>query len=423
MEVQTDRHLKTVLPERGKKVRTVPCGGNLYLIVRRLDDGQIRRYWSLRFRLDGRAYERGLGSADTVSFSKAKKTCAAMHAKIRETGSDAVMAKQQAKVDEAKAEAERIEAAKKSATFDMVVSEYLDIHGDDWSNETHRNQWEQSLADHASPRLGKLDVREITKQHIADALRPIWKTKHITASRVRARIELVLDLAAVLGFRPDKEPNPGRWKGNLALMLGNGGHEVRHHPAIPWRDMPGFMATLAAKGGVGALALQFLILTSVRTGEVRGATWSEIDLDAKTWSIPASRMKMKIEHRVPLNDQAIAVLERVGTSTGIVFPSTSTADGRLSAMTLLEVTRSIVGMGRATAHGFRSSFADWAADETTFPMEVCEAALAHTVGSAVRRAYRRGDALEQRKLLMQAWADWIRPSAASAKVVKLRGRR
>ena len=422
MEVKTDRHLKTVLPEPGKKVRTVPCGDNLYLIVRDLGGGKIRRWWSLRFRLDGRAYERGLGACDgpnAISLSKAKKACKAKIAKIKETGSDEVMAKQQAKADEVQAEAER-----------RAIEEGGDVrHGGRRVSRHPRrrveqrdppHQWEQSLADFASPHIGKLDVREITNTDIRDALRPIWKTKHVTASRVRARIEKVLDLAGVLGFRPATEPNPARWKGNLALMLGSGGHDARHHPALDWRKLPDFMATLAAKDCIGARALESSILTAVRTGEVRGATWSEIDLDAKTWSIPAARMKMKKPHVVPLSTAALAVLKRVGNGSDIVFPSATTADGRLAAMTLLEQVRAIVGMGAATAHGFRSSFADWAADETTFPMEVCEAALAHVVGSAVRRAYRRGDALEQRKLLMQAWADFVRPAAADAKVVPMK---
>ena len=241
--------------------------------------------------------------------------------------------------------------------------------------------------------------------HVLACLEPIWTSKNETASRLRGRIETVLDWAAVRKYRSSE--NPARWKGHLDKLLAAPSkiQIVEHHPAIPVDDMPAFMRDLHGRSGVGARSLEFLILTATRSGEVRGATWSEIDLDKAIWTIPAVRMKAGVEHRVPLSIEALKLLKELPRLAGIELLFPGTRGQVLSVMTLPEVMRRM--KANAVPHGFRSTFRDWAGEKTNYPRELAEQALAHTLANKVEAAYRRGDALEKRRQMMQEWAHFI----------------
>jgi integrase len=414
----------TVKPAPGKKGCAVCYGDNVYLIARRQSDGAIARWWSLRYRFDGRAREKGLGGAANTTPREAKTKAAAILDTMAKTGVDPLAAVEREKAAEEQQKAEARADSEKSATFDMAAGEYIEIHHAAWSSPVHARQWEQTLADYASPHIGRMDMRKITADHVAAMLAPIWLTKHVTAARLRGRVEKIFGYAAAKGYFPEDRANPAQLRGKLEHLLPTRkrGKKAKHHTALPWQQMPDFMAKLAAVDAVSARALEWCIFTATRTSETLGARWSEIDLGAKVWTVPAERMKMKEEHRVPLSAQALAVLEHIERDGDLVFANKDTGEA-LSNMAMLEMVRGLVGMGNATTHGFRASFRQWCADETNYPTETCEAALAHSVGTKVQRAYQRSDVLDRRVSLMQAWADWIRPSAASAKVVSLKGRR
>jgi integrase len=378
----------------------------LYLIVRGANAGS----WFFRYSttVDGRKVRRemGLGSAigpAALSVEQARAMAADAAVKVR-AGLDPVLDR------EAKRGAER--AAEKQAEADAVTfwqacEAHIKTHQDGWKTELHASQWEQSLRDHAKA-LHDLSVGAITTEHVLAVLRPIWTTKPVTAGRVRGRLEAVLDGAKVRGLRSGE--NPARWKGHLALMLPKPGKvkRVRHHPAMPWRDVPAFLAVLGA--GLSARALAFTILTAVRSGEAFGARWSEIAGDV--WIIPPERTKTSQQHRVPLSAQALAILEAVKPlrrDDGFVFPGD--IDGwPISNMAMLMTLRRLKGDDvQATVHGFRSSFRDWCADSGV-PRELAEACLAHTAGGT-ERAYYRSDVIDLRRDLMQRWADHCLPPA------------
>lgn len=277
-----------------------------------------------------------------------------------------------------------------------------------------------TLATYASPLLGALPVAEIDTALVVKVLGPIWETRTETATRVRGRIEKVLDWATVSKYRQGE--NPARWRGHLDKLLANPSKVVKvaHHPALPWRDMGAFMAALRAQEGVAARALEFVILAAARSGEVRGATWEEIDLGAHLWIVPAERMKAKKEHRVPLSRSALALLKKLPREGNLVFPGAREGKA-LSDMSLTAVLRRMQRTG-ITVHGFRSTFRDWCAESTGFPREVCEHALAHSLPDKVEAAYRRGDLLDKRILLMQAWADYCARPATAAKVTPIRSK-
>jgi integrase len=269
-----------------------------------------------------------------------------------------------------------------------------------------RRPMEEHLATYASPLIGELPVADVDTDLIVKVLSPIWGTKTETATRLRGRTEFILDWATVSKFR--QGDNPARWRGHLENLLANPNKiaPVQNHPALPWREIPAFIAALAKREGVAARATEFAILTAVRSAEVRGAAWEEVDLDAKLWTIPASRMKAGKEHRVPLSTSAIALLAAITCRDGLVFPGRSNA-AALSDMSLTAVHRRM-GRSDITVHGFRSSFRDWCAEavSNSFSREVCEHALAHSLSDRVEAAYRRGDLLEKRVMLMQAWAEY-----------------
>jgi integrase len=290
----------------------------------------------------------------------------------------------------------------KAITFKECAETYIAAHEAGWKNAKHRQQWTSSLIAYAYPKIGQLAARDIELGHIMSILEPIWRTKTVSASRLRARIEQILDFAIVRGYRDGL--NPARWRGHLDKMLAapNRVSKVRHHVALPLHAMGGFMKELRALPGNGARALEFLVLTAARSGEVRGATWREVYLEGKVWTVPAERMKAGKEHRVALSAAAIKLLAALPreSDSDFIFPSTS---GRpLSNMTLLAIMRRMYL--DAVPHGFRSTFRDWAAERTNYPRDVAEMALAHAIGDKVEAAYRRGDLFEKRIHMMADWA-------------------
>jgi integrase len=294
----------------------------------------------------------------------------------------------------------KLEVAKR-VTFAECAARYIAAHEKEWRNAKHRQQWENTLKRYAYPIIGTLPVAAVDTALVQKVLTPIWNDKPETAKRLRGRIEAVLDYATVAEYRTG--PNPARWRGHLSHMLARPSaiRAVTHHAALPYSQLPNFIGILRRQEGNSARALELLILTATRTGEALGARWSEIDLHEKLWTIPAARMKSGKEHRVPLSPQALEVLDAVKPpapqSDAFVFPGVK-PQKPLSNMAFLMLLRR---MGRTdlTVHGFRSTFRDWCAERTTFPSEVAEMALAHSIGNIVEAAYRRGDLFEKRRRL------------------------
>ena len=298
-------------------------------------------------------------------------------------------------------------AAVAAVTFGDVADQFIEAMRPNWANEKHASQWAMTLIEYAKPIRSK-SVASIDTEAVLKVLQPMWHEKPETASRLRGRIEKVLDHAKVKGLREGE--NPARWRGHLDHILPAAKKLKRgHHAAMGYRDVPTFMVELAKLDGFSARALEFTILTAARTGESLGIRWQEIDLDAKVWTIPADRMKAKREHRVPLSEAAVDVLRRMEAlrMSDVVFPGQSPRKP-LSNMAMVSVLKRMKVEG-VTVHGFRSAFRDWAGEETSFPREIAEASLAHVVGDDVERAYRRGDALERRRELMEAWAKYLMP--------------
>lgn len=306
----------------------------------------------------------------------------------------------------------------KAFTFKQCALKYLDAHESGWSNAKHGQQWRNTLETYAYPVLGPLLARDVDTTNVLQVLEPIWRTKTETASRLRGRIESVLDWAASRGFR--EGVNPARWKGHLDNLLPAPARiaKVNHHAALPVVDAKAFMAQLRAVGGMGARALEFAILTAARSGEVRGATWAEVDLKEAIWTIPAERMKAGKVHRVPLSESALAVLDGLPRVAGTDLLFVSPRNGELSDMTLTAVIRRM-GID-AVPHGFRSTFRDWCSEETNCPRDVAEMALAHTIGDKVEAAYRRGDLFDKRRALMSEWAAYLGPVRRKGAAAKRR---
>ena len=363
-------------------------GGGLYLQVSRTGT----KSWIFRFSLNGREREMGLGPFHTVSLSEARDLALEAR-KLKHRGIDPIDARQ------AERSARNLEAAK-AVTFKQAADAYIKANRTAWKNAKHAAQWEATLAAYAEPVFGDFAVAAVDTTLVMKAIEPIWTTKPETASRLRGRIETILDWATVRGFREGQ--NPARWRGHLDKLLPSKAkvRAVTHHAALPYSELPSFMKALAEQSGVGARALEFAILTAGRTGEVIGARWDEVDLASSTWLIPKARMKAGREHRVALNAGALRVLEAMKPlrTSEYVFPG-GRADRPLSNMALL-ATLKRMNRTDLTAHGFRSTFRDWAAEKTDYPGEVVEMALAHTVANKVEAAYRRGDLLEKRKGLM-----------------------
>ena len=370
--------------------------------------------WMLRYSFGGKRRDMSLGPFGEITLKQAGEKAIAERAKIRE-GIDPLASRQA--VNQAAAIARA-----KAITFKECAQKYIDAHRAGWRNKKHAQQWENTLATYAFPIVGDLPVEAVDVNLVIQIIEPIWTTKNETAGRLRGRIESILDWATVRKYRQGE--NPARWKGNLDHLLPaqTKVQKVEHHAALPYTDMPLFWALLLNQHGMGALALQLLILTATRSGEVRGATWAEIDLDAGIWIIPPARMKAEREHRIPLSSQAIDLLKRVPKmhGTDLVFPGLKNQP--LSDMTLTAVLRRM-GRGDITAHGFRSTFRDWTAETTNYPREVAEMALAHAVGNAVEAAYRRGDLFDKRRRLMADWANYATTQKSATEDVVVQTKR
>jgi integrase len=370
-------------------------GNGLYLQVTVSKTGVPRRSWFVRLRLpNGRSRDMGLGRVDLVPLKVAREQAAAARQEAK-AGRDPLEAKTAVRVAAATQQASAI-------TFRQCAEAYIAMYSSGWRNSKHAAQWASTLNRYVYPVVGSLPVSVIDTQDITKVLDPIWAAKNETASRVRGRMEAILDWARVRGYRSGD--NPARWRGNLALALparANAKPRGRH-AALPFHEMPTFWEKLATREGTGTQALRFAILTAARTGEAVGARWEEIDLGKAIWTVPAARMKGGRDHRVPLSAEALAVLLAMGPKDiGCVFPG-NWPDKPLSNMALLMTLRR---MNRAdlTVHGFRSTFRDWAAETTDFSGEVAEAALAHAIGDRVEAAYRRGDLFEKPRRLMDTW--------------------
>lgn len=362
-------------------------GGGLYLVVSPTGS----RKWVFRFRWRGKLSDMGLGSASVVPLSRARERAAEARLKIAE-GINPLSEKR---------------AARTIPAFGDFADELVTSVKSQWRNAKHSQQVQNTLERYAAS-LRALPVDQIDTGKVIEALKPIWTTKSETATRVRSRIEWVLDAAKAKGYRTGE--NPARWKGHLDQLLPKRTLLARgHHAALPFDDVPAFIQELRARPATSALALEFTILTAARSGEVRGATWQEVDLTTAVWTVPATRMKAGREHRVPLSKRALDILGDMARISGgepadFLFPGPkgsrhSLSDAAFSAL-LKRMDRDVA----VTPHGFRSSFRDWAGETTNFPRDVAEMCLAHTVGDMTERAYRRGDALARRRELMDAWA-------------------
>jgi integrase len=378
-------------------------GANLYLKV----DDSGAKSWIFRWEVGGGKVRKiGLGPLHTVGLVAARDRAEDARKLILD-GIDPRQARREAKAAAAVAEAKLI-------TFDAARDAYIESHRAGWKSDKHAAQWKATLATYASPHFGALPVGEIDVGLVMRALDPIWKTKSETAHRVRGRVESILDWAKVRGYRSGE--NPARWKGHLDHLLPARGkvHKVEHHAALPYDQMPAFMRDLRERYGVAALALEFAILTAARTSETLNAAWDEVDLAKRTWTIPAERMKGDREHRIPLSDRAIAIIEdmKAVKHGAFIFPGAKRGKPMSNMAMLLLLRR--MGRDDLTTHGFRSSFRTWTAERTNFQREIAEAALAHVIGDRTEEAYQRGDLFEKRRRLMTAWAAFAETKPAKA---------
>ena len=353
----------------------------------------------------------GLGSLSDFTLHEARDR-ARRARQLLYDGLDPIVEKH-ATVRKAKAEEANLHA--RSKTFDDVTLEYFDQHQLKWKNRKHRAQFLSTLNLYAHPIFGHLPVAHIDKALVLKALDPIWQSKPETASRVRRRIEAVLNFSTVRGYRDGE--NPARWRGHLDQVLLGKSHiqKVTHHRALPYSELPEFLAALRQRQGTAARAVEFVILTGARTSEVTGAVWQEFDLDNKAWIVPACRMKAKRDHRVPLSDTVVALLRKLPREEGNPYVFVGPRKNGLSNMAMDAVLRRMDLKDRATIHGFRSSFRDWSAEQTNYPNHVAEAALAHVVGDKVEAAYRRGDLFEKRRAMMADWAHFCERTVTLAK--------
>lgn len=383
-------------------------GGGLYLQVTEGSDGAPRKSWLFRYAVAGRERQMGLGPLSDVPLAQARNRATAAR-ELRREGKDPIVEREAARATASL-------AATKVMSFDDCATAYIAAHRAGWRNVKHASQWTNTIATYCSPVFGKLPVQLVDVGLLMKVVEPLWTSKSETAGRLRGRIERILDWAKVRGYRDGE--NPARWRGHIDQLLPARGKvaRVKHHAALPYSELPVFMAQLKDRDAVAARALEFAILTAARTGEVIGAKWDELDLIERVWSIPAERMKGGREHRVPLSGAAMEIVQHMSTirQNDHVFPG----DRRdaLSNMALLMLLRR---MDRTdiTAHGFRSTFRDWVEEQTDSPRAVAEMALSHAIGSAVEAAYRRGDLLEKRRPLMKRWAEYCTAPRAMVKTV------
>ncbi len=388
------------MPLNARKVETAPPGRHgdgrgLFLYVKKSGS----RSWVLRYQVAGRRRDLGLGAYPGVSLAMARERAVEARRLIA-NGEDPIAKKQQAK----------------PKTFRDAALELIESKRPGWKNAKHAAQWTSTLEACAFPKLGQMQVAKIETADVIAALKPIWMEKPETANRVRQRIEAVIDYSSALGIR--EGDNPARWRGHLDHLLPKPTkvRAVSHHPALPHADIAEFMAALGQRSGVATRALTFTVLTAARSGETRGMTWGEVDLEARIWTVPAQRMKAGKEHRVPLTDAAIALLGDKRDADKLVFESEAKKGKPISDMSMTAVLRRM-GRDRTTVHGFRSTFRDWAGETTGFPREVIEAALAHGIKDKAEAAYARSDLFDKRRKLMEAWAAVATNSSRVGKVV------
>jgi integrase len=386
-------------------------GGGLYLQVTSGSNEALRRSWIYRYAINGREHHMGLGSLTDIGLADARQKAADAR-KLKAQGQDPIEAVKATRAAAAKAKA-------KSLTFDQCRDAYIASFSSSWRNAKHASQWTNTLKTYATPIIGKVIVRDIDTDMVMQILEPIWNTKTDTAKRLRGRIESILDWAKVLKRR--EGDNPARWRGHLDKLLAAPAdiRKVRHHPALPFDNLPAFLIELRKQDGIAARAMEFTILTAARTSETIGATTAEITKNI--WIIPNHRMKGGREHRVPLCDRALEIINDLASSRGEakhLFPS-GRGGGALSNMAMAQVLNRMKRED-ITVHGFRSTFRDWAAERTNYPNEVVEMALAHAVGDKVEAAYRRSDLFDKRRRLMEAWAEFCEHGTIAAEIVSLR---
>jgi integrase len=396
----TKTDIQAALRRRTDRARVLSDGAGLYLRIR---PGSAVASWFFASNAGGRRRELGLGSASAVSITTARKLAGEARdalAQGRDPFAEKAASKRQGK------------EAKRVPRFGEFAEDYADSVESGWRNAKHRQSWRTSLSTHGAS-LSKIPVDEVTTDDVLKVLRPIWTAKPETASRVRGRIEKVLAAAKAQGLRPRDSSNPAAWRNHLDLLLPKRRTLARgHHKALPFADVPAFMAKLRARPALAARALEFTILTAARTGETLGARWQEFDWSTSTWIVPGHRMKAGTEHRVPLSRAALDLL-------GTLKPKEPQPEAfvfceqrrPLSNMALLALLRRM--KVDATTHGFRSCFRDWCGETTDFPSELAEWALAHQVGGAVERSYRRQTAVERRRPLMEAWSAYVSDRGAA----------
>jgi integrase len=401
----------------GKTVGRYSDGAGLYLQIPEVGKKQPRgkpASWLFRYERHKKERWLGLGPLHTVNLDEARERARRARQQLLD-GIDPLDARQ------AERAARALDAAK-ALTFEEASRQYFDGHERKWKNAKHREQFLSTLATYAFPKIGRLPVGAIDTGLVLKCIEPIWQDKTVTANRLRGRIENVLDWAAVRGFRSGD--NPARWKGHLSEVLPakTAIAKPQHHAALPFAELPDFLTALRMRKGIAPHALEFLILTAARTGEVLGAKRDEIDLNGKVWTIPAGRIKGGREHRVPLSDRAIEILRSLPREDDNPFVFIGSKKGTgLNTMAMARCR----GRNNVTVHGFRSTFRDWAAERTNYPNHVVEMALAHVIGNQVERAYRRGDLYDKRRKLMEAWAKYCstKPAQASGNVVPMHGTR
>ena len=411
MVKRTVERLTALQAKRATKAGLLGDGKGLYLRVG--DSGS--KSWVLRYMLDGRAREMGIGSYYDLSLADARERARGFRKMVKD-GVDPI---DDRRVRRALLRAERA----KVMTFRQCAEAYIVAHQASWRSQKHTAEWTRTLEIYVYPVFGSTPAQVIDVGLVMKVLDGIWLAKPETAGRIRGRIEAILNWATARGYR--KGDNPARWRGHLENLLPRKSklRPVQHHAALPYAELGAFMADLRQQNGIGARALEFAILTAARTAEVIGARWDEINFGEKLWTVPAARMKAGREHRAPLSHATIEILEKMQAirTDEFVFPG-SRSGHPISNMAMTMVLRRM-GRGDLTVHGFRSSFRDWTADQTNFPREVAEMALAHAVSDKVEAAYRRGELLRKRRQLMEAWARYTVTSAASAELIVFAARR
>lgn len=385
------RKVETALPGRHGD------GRGLFLYVK----PSGARSWVLRYQVAGRRRDLGLGPFPDVSLAMARERATEAR-RLIVNGEDPIAKKQQAK----------------PKTFRDAALELIESKRPGWKNAKHGAQWTSTLETYAFPKMGQMQVAKIETVDVIAALKPIWAKTPETANRVRQRIEAVIDYASALGIRSGD--NPARWRGHLDHLLPKPTkmRAVQHHPALPHAEITSFMSELDQRSGVATRALAFTIMTAARSGETRGMTWAELNLEAGIWTIPASRMKAGKEHRVPLSDAAIALLGGQRSAESLVFESETKPGKAISDMSMTAVLRRME-RNDITVHGFRSTFRDWAGETTGFPREVIEAALAHGIKDKAEAAYARSDLFDKRRKLMEAWTTAVIPQQLGQNVITL----